>query len=429
MNTQSLLSGMIATSTNANLQLTGPANTVLVADTGISNTAMVGVRAAPAIVSVAPNQLGYTVIGFSSYGNYLPWNAMFPTAISGSLVTQESLFSWADHTWGTIHLNLMGWSPTCPPGASLLSSGMAATQDTRIDYNATQNASLSGEFCIQTYRTEGLNVKQSIPLQVDAYRAVGALSSSVNYLVNGGSGTTSGNTAPSMFTQAVAGTERIGSNQSVGMITYATSSGSVSNPWSLPYVSTGLLDATPGGLASQVFNGTTYNSVEPQNNLWDHTIPVWAAATAVNLIALQPNGASSSQVNTYQIAFAGYQITTGTGASWADLNLPTPVSSDSASGWAGWTWVNGLSIWRGYACPSATNLNDNVLSTNCSRQSPLGTSNVTYGTQIHASVTSGAVSSDANFTNLLYQYNPGSGNASETFTMTVPASLVTTVHY
>jgi len=241
------------------------------------------------------------------------------------------------------------------------------------------------------------------------------------------SGTT--NYSPSMFTLPSTGVEQIGINQSVGM-SYNTTSGTTSNPWSMPYVSTGLLDTIYGAHGTIQFNGANYMGVAPQNNMWTHTIPVWMAVKALNLIVLQPNG-SGTQVNTYQIAFSGYQITTGTGASWRQLNLPTPVSDDPNSGYAGWDWVNGLSIWRGYSCPAPASgkLDDNVLATNCTEEGAFGTSNVTLAYSVQTSVTSGASSPSATISNLSYQYNSGSGNASQSFSVTVPSNLITTIHY
>lgn len=432
VNAQSVQSGSIAISTGTDLQLDGAAQTVLVSDTGISNSTLVGVSNSPAIESVAPNQLGYTLIEFSSYGNSIPWDVSFPVTGSGGLVTSQTLNDWTDSVSYMMHLNLMGWSPVCPAGATLLTPGMAPTQNTLAVINGTANASLSGEFCLQSYRTEGINVIRSAPLQLDKYWGVAPQSyllqsgGDVVYSINGGAGTSSGNGSPSMLTQSTTEVEQIGINQSVGMA-YTSAAGTVANPWSLPYVASGLLDLTYGH-AANVINGSTYVSVAAQNNLWDHSVPIWSAVEAVNLIALQPNG-TGTQVNTYQIALFGYQLPTGSGASWAQLNLPTPVATDSASGWAGWPWVSGLSIWRGFVCPATSNLDNNVLATTCTGQSALGTSNVTAAFRIQTSVSAGALSNGVTAASLSYQYNAGSGNANESFSISVPSSLVTTLQY
>jgi len=192
-NTQGVQSGLITIGQSNDLQLSGAAQTVLVSDTGVVNSALGGIGSAPAIEAIAPNQLGYTIIGFSSYGWALPWNSTYPVTIStGGNVTQDNLFA-NDNGFASMSLNMMGWLPVCPIGATLLSPGMSATQkNSTIDYNGSANASLSGVLCIQSYRTENINFVQSVSAQLlDVYRGVSG--NLANYLVNGGSGTTSNN--------------------------------------------------------------------------------------------------------------------------------------------------------------------------------------------------------------------------------------------
>ncbi len=383
-----------------------------------------GVDSSPALEAIAPNQLGYTLISYSVTGDNLPWGIYVPFNVNtgtGQMSTEqvEGAAFWTQIQ--STSVSVLGWSPTCPSSATLLQPGMNTVSAQESDINTASNIGGGGEFCFHSYRAEAVNKVQTWTNTItDAYQAI-SVGAPIYQLAEGSLPTNSGGIAQ---LDQPSNDQSYNSPPAAAGLTYTVNGTEYSTPWGMPAVDADLVPTVDryGSFAVHI-NGATYYGYQPQNNFWQETIPVGNTMIPLNIVVLQPDGTGTT-VETYQILFDAYQLPTGTGGTWADLNLPTPEESDPDSGFDGFSWPGGpYSLYDGEACPFTSDLDNNVMATDCSGEQPLGTANITDAWVIQVNALAGNQTAGGTVTQD-YISNPGSGAQSVPFSITVPSNLM-----
>lgn len=441
---QGLITGQTApAASSANLSIVNGTGAVEMADTGIPASVLpVYQTNSPAIEVIAPNQLGYTVFSYSLFMDSSPLIAFSGVNLSSSgYVNQSSNDIGTNETNGLI-LNNLGWSATCPINNDIVSANSSTITDSKEEINADTDDSASGLFCLETYRSEKIN---------SAYIYYGT-SNNDNDFGGGNFSINSGKGGPSGSFQLYQYNPGYNSNQQFsygdyngGEFSFNVNGNEYSNIYDLPEENLNLIDSYVAWDDPFISNGIDYDIPYWQNNLFIANIPALFANIGLNVTVLQPNGSTSTQINTYKILFTSYQIPTGTGYSFPELGLPDPLSpstgatnipeswSDKYTVWAGYCMgqVNGTSCVPDVFVGDTTGEDENVFSGN-NRNVIVGAngSDVTNYWQIeinpeaNTTDTSGAI-----IDNLPYVYNSSGTQETEDFDATIPASAMCNLNY
>ncbi len=434
-----------------NLAIQTGEGTTLVADTGIPASTLPAYQAsAPAIEVIAPNQLGYTLISYSisiigsTTGEYLWANAPTGGVIAGTSQNEATLAA-------LFHLSDLGWSPVCPSGATDLTPTTSASTSLNKFVNEAGTIASTELFCLQSYRSEKVNI-QNTYLPSSDFEAADYYNSPY-YSINGGAGapmTCSGGNCftPGLqtYTFSRAGSPLNSNNGNPQGFSYQVN-GSPYSLTGLPYVNEGLVAGGPSfsgqGPYYDQSTQTHYYPPLTQNTFWNQTISVQFSNIGVNFSVLQPQGATGTQVNTYQFLLGAYQLPTGTGVTWGDLGLPVPSSSDPNSGYTGQAaWSSQYSLWSGNCVgqnsgntciPNGASPDSNVLSGASVYMNALGTSDVTDGYYLQitpmANTGSGGSTSGGAVSNLPYTYTHNGAQTTEDFSATIPSTAMCNINY
>ncbi len=429
-NTQSQETGLLEPTDNGNLQLTSLSGAVLAANTGIPSRTLGSSPDAPGLMAVAPNQVGYTVFAVNLYTYASPWGQAFVDSgnwnLDSKTIYQETETPWVFFQSFEPNLSLLGWSPVCPMGAVQLTPGMTPLQQTQYELNKSKNISPAIEFCLPSYRSEAINQPQGVGAQQDSYSAI--RSNSPFYTINNGAGEPLDDNSPVLLNNPTTSQTIASPPAGIGL-TYSDGGSNYQAFWQLPYTNPYLIPT------SRMYNqpdvqgdGQSYYGGPAQNNFWQETIPVGTGIIGLNLTALEPDSDGGTQVITYQIFFGGYQIATGTGGSWNQLNLPTPEATSSNSGFDGFAWPGSqYTLYDGMQCPPGSPA-QNVLSTQCQWQSTLGTAETTDGWYLDITAVSGTDTDGGTVPDITYGYN-SDGQQYSSFSINVPANLMVDLHY
>lgn len=404
-------------------------NATIIPDTSINPASMNDAPSAPAVTVTAPNQSGYVMVNYSVYGLSAPWTIAFPTEVNNDKVTKANYHMLVDAGNPFSTLRIEGWSPVCPAGGVILSESSSIHTLTRV-LNNVGNSTQAGVLCLPAYKTSGAAMPVSAPAKIDYYVHKGyvgsLLSTPVKYTINNGGGAKSNEYAfyfPDGVHSQVNGLTKSSGNS---FVSDGTTLASMTN---LPMVNAKMVMGGGAiGRASSLFNGVPIVTPGFQNNFWVHTISVSSNSLSMNIVTQLPASSGLPKVVTFQIAIVQYQVPTGTGYQWSDMNLPKPSSSDSGSAYTGLDWDNGMSIYKGVQCPATSDVHFNLYK-DCSLVTAPNTSRLTSGIALHVNAISGESLSGMSINDMTYIYNNGGSDKTKAFNFVIPASNMMNIHY